>query len=69
MVNEYFDKAKNDYFNISENKMKVKNIKEDIAKFDHTIYCKQRIKISLNIIAKWTFYIEKIGCNKMIFGL
>eukprot|EP01084_Bolivina_argentea_P173913 301256_1 len=70
-VHEYFAKALEDYFKISNDKMMVTNIKGKIGVGFHTIYCNQWINTSSNIIAKWTFFIKSCDGNTdgMFFGL
>ncbi len=70
-INEFFDKAPNNYFEISNDKMMITNIGTIIDHtflFDHTIYCHQWIPTSSNIMVKWTFFIKKLR-NGMFFGL
>ncbi len=64
-INEFFDKALNNYFEISNDKKMITNIGGTI---DHTIYCHQWIPTSSNIMVQWTFFIKKMQ-NGMYVGL
>ncbi len=64
-INEFFDQALINYFEISNDKMMITNIGGII---DHSIYCNQWISTSSNIRVQWTFFIKKMK-NEMYFGL
>ncbi len=75
-INEFFDKALSNYFEISNDKMMITNIGGLILASKHKIcchhvtpiYCHQWIPTSSNIMVQWTFFIKKMQ-NGMIFGL
>eukprot|EP01084_Bolivina_argentea_P173912 301254_1 len=68
-VHEFFSKAREDHFKISDDKMMVTKI-EGNGHLDHTIYCNQWINTSSNIIAKWTFSVQNdSNVKSMYFGL
>lgn len=69
---EYFDKAREDSFEISEDKLTITSIK--FCQFgDHTIFMKYRIDSLSNRTIKWTFKLNKLGVysdyHPMYFGL
>ena len=56
---EYFDRAKHDYFQISEDKETITCIKDSSWVHNpHTIYMKKWILSQSNKIIKWTFKIN-----------
>eukprot|EP01084_Bolivina_argentea_P167324 290415_1 len=69
-VIEFFSKARNDYFEISKDKLTVTNIGKHCHKSIHTIYCNKSIDSTSNIIVKWKFYIKKFDSSyKLYFAL
>eukprot|EP01084_Bolivina_argentea_P043593 80298_1 len=67
-VPEFISKARTDYFEISDDKMTIKNIRGHCSVDKHAIFCNQWITSTLNIIAKWTFLIQNRAGN-LYFGL
>eukprot|EP01084_Bolivina_argentea_P173911 301252_1 len=65
-IPEFISKAREDYFEISDDKMTVtlNNDRCDVS--NHTIYCHQSIPSTYNIIAKWTFITNSDLC---FFGI
>ena len=51
-MDEFFAKVRDDFFKLSQNKLKVRNIHE--CGFDHTIFCNQWIESTSKCIVKWT---------------
>lgn len=65
---EYFSRALEDFFTISNDKMTITNIR-NIPVHAHTIYCNKWIESLSNVIVKWTFSIKSLPGYAIFFGL
>lgn len=79
LINEYFDTANwfdicsgmsHDWFEISNDKMKVTNIGGNIEFNQHNIFCNHLIQSMSKCVVKWTFEVQKRNNDmQIIFGL
>ena len=59
-IQEFFAQIRNDYFKLSQNKLKVTNISQKGVGFDHSILLNKWIDSTSKCIVKWTFIVNDI---------